>query len=124
MKVEYKYSDITETVIGAAMEVHSQLGCGFLESVYEEALAIELELRNITFERQKKFEIFYKGRNVKQFMCDMIVEGKILLELKALSQLSGTEEAQVLNYLKAAELEIGLLINFGKGSLKVRRFAN
>ena len=87
-------------------------------------LRLILELRNIAFERQKKFEIFYKGRNIKQFMCDIVAEGKVLVELKALGHLSGTEEAQVLNYLKAAGLKIGLLINFGKKSLEVKRLAN
>ena len=124
MENEYKHSDMTESVIGAVMEVHRQLGCGFLESVYEEAFAIELELSGIAFERQKKFEIFYKGRNVKQFVCDVVAGGKVLIELKALTQLSGSEESQVINYFKASGLEVGLLINFGEKSLKFKRFAN
>ena len=78
------HGDLTRKIIGAAMEVHTNLGCGFLESVYEEALAIEFGLRDIFYERQKSIDIFYKGNHVKQFVCDFLVEGVILVELKAI----------------------------------------
>jgi len=121
---KFEHSDITKEIIGAAMEVHSQLGCGFLESVYEEALVVELGSRNIEYKRQKDFKVLYKGRCIKQFKCDLIIKQKVLVEIKALTCLSGAEESQVLNYLKASGLKIGLLINFGEKSLKFKRFAN
>jgi GxxExxY protein len=81
-KNSYVASGLTREIIGAAMEVHSQLGPGFLESVYEEAFAVELELKGIKFQRQKELPVFYKGRNIKQFVCDLIVEDKVIVERK------------------------------------------
>ena len=124
MEQNYLYADLTKEVIGASMEVHRNLGAGFLESVYEESLAIEFELRKIKYERQRSVNVIYKGRVAKQFICDFIIEGKVLVELKALKQLSSIEMAQTLNYLKATDLKIGLLINFGEPSLKCKRLAN
>jgi len=115
------YSDLTREIIGAAMEVHSNLGPGFLESVYEAAMAIEFDLRNVTYERQKAIPVMYKGEKAKDFFCDFLVDGKVLVELKALKTTTGVEEAQVLNYLKATGLAVGLLINFGEQSLKYKR---
>jgi len=103
------------------MEVHSNLGPGFLESVYEAAMAIEFDLRNVTYERQKAIPVMYKGEKAKDFFCDFLVDGKVLVELKALKTTTGVEEAQVLNYLKATGLAVGLLINFGEQSLKYKR---
>lgn len=103
------------------MEVHSNLGPGFLESVYEAALAIELNLRNVPYERQKSVPVMYKGERAKDFFCDFLVDGKVLVELKATGVLTEVEEAQVLNYLKATCLRVGLLINFGQRSLKYKR---
>lgn len=118
------YKDLTGKIIGAAMEVHSTLGCGFLESVYEEALAVEFGLRGVGFERQKYLDVFYKGTNVKKFVCDFLVAGTILVELKAIKELTQTGMAQVLNYLKATELKLGLLLNFGSRSLQYKRLIN
>jgi len=115
------HSNLTREVIGAAMEVHKTLGHGFLENVYEEALAIEFDLRKVHYERQKAIDIFYKGILAKQFVCDFLVEGKVLVEIKALKAITNIEEAQLINYLKATELELGLLINFGEQSLKYKR---
>jgi len=106
------------------MEVHKILGPGFLESVYEEAFTIELDLRNISYKRQHSIDVFYKGKLAKQFVCDFIVEDVVVVELKALSQLGEIEKAQVLNYLKATKLPVGLLLNFGAQSLEFKRFAN
>ncbi|MHC4121118.1 MAG: GxxExxY protein, partial [Planctomycetota bacterium] len=111
-------------IIGAAMEVHSTLGSGFLESVYEEALAVEFGLRRVSFERQKSLEVFYKGANVKKFVCDFLVAETVLVELKALKELTQTDTAQVLNYLKATGLKLGLLLNFGAQSLQYKRLIN
>jgi len=115
------HHELTREIIGAAMEVHRTLGNGFLESVYEEALAIEFDLRKVRYERQKGIDVFYKGRLAKQFVCDFLVGGKVLVELKAIRAITGVEEAQVLNYLRATGFEIGLLINFGEQSLKYKR---
>jgi GxxExxY protein len=115
------YSDLTREIIGAAMEVHRTLGSGFLESVYEEALAIEFDLRKVQYERQKGIDVFYKGLLAKQFVCDFLVGEKVLVELKALRAVTNIEEAQILNYLKATGIEVGLLINFGEQSLKYKR---
>jgi len=119
--VELLHKEITGKIIGAAMEVHGVLGCGFLEAVYEEALAHEMNLRGIAFERQKAMTISYKGKALKEYICDFLVEGKVVVELKAIKRLTGLEEAQILNYLKASGIQVGLLFNFGETSLKHKR---
>ncbi len=119
--MNYLNQDLTEKIIGAAMEVHNTLHNGFLESVYEEAMAIELDLQKISFERQKPVDVFYKGKLAKQFFCDFVIENKVLVELKAIKKLTETENAQVLNYLKATNLSLALLINFGNSSLEFKR---
>ncbi|MFH1370313.1 MAG: GxxExxY protein [Planctomycetota bacterium] len=118
---DLKHSELTRAVIGAAMEVHSNLGPVFLESVYEAALAIELNLRNVPYERQKAIPVMYKGEKAKDFFCDFLVDRKVLVELKAMAVLTEVEEAQVLNYLKVTGLQVGLLVNFGQRSLKYKR---
>jgi GxxExxY protein len=118
---DLQHNELTRAVIGAAMEVHSNLGPGFLESVYEAAMAIEFNLRDITYEEQKAIPVMYKGEIAKDFFCDFLVGEKVLVELKALKAITGVEEAQILNYLKATGLEVGLLINFGEQSLKYKR---
>jgi len=104
---ELMHSELTRAVIGAAMEVHSNLGPGFLESVYEAAMAIEFNLRNVTYERQKAIPVMYKGEKTKDYFCDFLVVGKVLVELKALKTTTGVEEAQVLNYLKEQDWKLG-----------------
>ena len=111
-------------VVGAAIEAYNELGAGFLEPVYQEALEIELAERRVLFEAQKELQIRYKGRLLKKtYQADVIAFGKVIVELKALDQLTSREESQVLNYLKATGLEVGLLINFGaEGKLEWKRF--
>lgn len=110
--------------VGAAIEVHREFGAGFLEAVYQEGLEIELADRRIPFLPQHELRLFYKGRELKKTYCvDFLCFGQIIVEIKALDRLSGKEEAQVLNYLKATGLRVGLLINFGaSGKLEWKRF--
>ncbi len=112
--MELIFKDEVYAIMGAAMDVHRELGSGFLESVYQEALEIELAQRQIPFESQKPIKITYKGKTLKkEFIADLICFGKIIVELKAQDCLSGKEEAQLIHYLKATGLRVGLLINFG-----------
>ncbi len=119
---KWLYKDLTQEIIGAAMEVHRGLGSGFLEYVYEEALCYELNLRDISFERQKELDIYYKDLLIpRKYKPDLIVANKVIVEIKATSGLTEVEEAQLLNYLKATRIRVGLLLNFGKKSLEVKR---
>jgi GxxExxY protein len=113
----------TFAIIGAAMEVHRQLGCGFVEPVYQCALAVELEIREIPFRAQDEFRILYKGHQLGVlYKPDFVCFDDVVVELKALGRLTTKEESQVINYLKATGLCVGLLINFGTLSLEQRRF--
>jgi len=113
----------TYKIIGAALEVHKELGSGFLEQVYQEALEQEFLLQKIPYKSQPEVQIYFKGNPLKKtYQPDFICYEKIIVEIKALSQISGTEEAQILNYLKATKLSPGLLINFGAKSLEHKRF--
>ncbi len=120
--MELLHGDTTGRIIGAAMEVHSTLGCGYLEAVYQEALLLEFVARGIAFEAQPSLSLAYKGKVLNQmYRPDFIVEGKVVVELKALSRLTSTEEAQLINYLKGTGAEVGLLLNFGTKSLEWKR---
>jgi GxxExxY protein len=111
-------------IIGAAIEVHRELGPGFLEPVYQEALEFELQARGIPFESQKRLRIHYKGRRLqKEYFADLVCFNQVIVELKALHRLSGKEQSQILNYLKATGLRVGVLVNFGgRGRLEWKRF--
>lgn len=124
MAENYKYSKLTGSVIGAAMQVHSELGNGFPEVIYQRSLALELQNKSINYQREESMPLFYKGQNVGSRRADFIVDDKVLVELKAVSEINETHYNQVLNYLTAFELEVGLLINFGENSLKFKRFIN
>ncbi|MFC1815638.1 GxxExxY protein [Thermodesulfobacteriota bacterium] len=120
---ELIYKDEVYEIIGAAMDVHKELGCGFLEAVYQEAFEMELRARKVPFESEKRLEIFYKGKRLeKEYVADVISYDKVIVELKALDRLTSKEESQVLNYLKASRLKVGVLINFGAPSLEWKRF--
>ena len=118
-----KFKEITEKIIGASFEVHKFLGNGFQEVIYQRALAYELECANLTFNREIEQDIYYKelSEPIGTRRADFVVEGKVLVELKAINQLENVHLAQTLNYLKAYKLEIGLLINFGAISLEFKR---
>ena len=112
----------TFKIIGACFEVHKNLGCGFLEAVYAEALAIEFNARNIPFEKEKILKISYKDVVLeKSYVADYLCFSNVVLELKALTALTTQHESQLINYLKATGLQVGLLINFGEQSLKYKR---
>jgi GxxExxY protein len=115
------YEDLTFQIVGAAMEVHRVLGPGFLEVVYETALAHEFELRHIPFRRQVGLEVRYKGLSIGEYRIDLLVDEKVVLEVKAASGLTAAHEAQAHHYLAATGLRLALLLNFGTPSLRVRR---
>lgn len=119
------YKNEAFQIIGAAMEVHKTLGMGFLESVYQESMEIELTKRNIPFVSQKKIQIKYKDSLLNQyFVADLLCYDKIIIELKAVSAILPEHEAQIINYLKATGTKLGILLNFGEESLYFKRFPN
>ena len=116
------YKTESYQIIGVAMEVHKELGPGFLEAVYQEAFEMELQRQDIPYEREKLLNVFYKGKKLKKhYSADFVCYDKIVVELKALGELSSDHEAQVLNYLKTSKLKLGLLLNFGTKSLQYKR---
>ena len=119
------HEEETYKIIGACMKMHKNLGSGFLESVYQEVLAKEFTKEDIPFKEQKKLNLFYEGEKLdKYFKADFLCYDKIIVELKSVSFLNKSLEGQVINYLKATNKEVGLLINFGEKSLKWKRFIN
>ncbi len=123
MENKLKYREITEKIIGASFDVHSFLGNGFQEVIYQRALAWEMKQRGLEFAREIEQDIFYKDlpKPIGRRRADFVVEEKVLVELKAMIQLEDVHLAQALNYLKAYKLEVGLLINFGSKSLTFKR---
>lgn len=119
-----KYGDITHKIIGCAMKVHSTLGNGFQEVIYQRALAIEMGKQGLSFQREMEMDIFYEGEHIGTRRVDFFVEGLIMVELKALIQLEEVHLAQAMNYCQAYNLPIGLLINFGAKSLQYKRVYN
>lgn len=122
-RMELKHKEITEQIIGASFDVHKELGNGFQEVIYQRALAWELKQRDLDFAREIEQEIYYKDlpKPIGTRRADFVVEGKVLVELKAVKELEDVHLAQVLNYLKAYRLEVALLINFGGKSLTFKR---
>ena len=121
--IELKYKDITGDIIGCALEVHKFLGNGFQEVIYQRALALELNNKGIDFRRELDVPIYYKDfkDEIGTRRADFLVEGKVLVELKAVITLEDVHLAQILNYLKAYKIEVGLLINFGSKSMQFKR---
>ncbi len=121
--MNYLHKEKTYNIIGLCMEVHSVLGSGFLESVYQEALEIEFINNNVVYEKEKQITISYKGDELsKYFVADFLCYGEIILELKTVKEIDDIHIAQILNYLKATGKKVGLLVNFGTKSLEYRRF--
>ncbi len=118
---EIIHKELSYAVVGAAQEVHRILGPGLLEAVYEEAMAHELRLRSIPFERQKLLTVNYKGLPVGEYRPDIVAEGKIILELKAVTTLAPVHESKALHYLAMTGLRLAILINFGRASLQIKR---
>jgi GxxExxY protein len=112
---------LTEKILGAAFKVHNTLGIGFLEKVYENAIVVELARRGVSVEQQKTIKVTYEGVVVGDYQVDILVEGRVVVECKAIGHLDGVHEAQLLNYLRATGLKVGLLINFGRPKLQYRR---
>jgi len=118
------YKELSFKIIEACFEVHNILGPGYSEKIYEEAVSKELRNRGIGYERQKLVEVYYKGEKIGEYRLDLVLENKIILELKAVSELSNIFEAQLLSYLKAAGMKLGILINFGSRKVEYRRIVN
>ncbi len=109
----FLYEDLTKKIIKCFYQVYDELGAGFLESVYEKALMIELKNAGLSAVNQQRLNVYYKGSLIGEFIADVIVEEKVLIEIKAVTKLINKHEAQIINYLKATRIRIGLLVNFG-----------
>ena len=118
------YADLSYKIMNAVFEVHNQLGPGFTENIYERALVVELENRAIAFETQKEIEIVYKGQKLGKYRLDLLVEGKIIVELKAVASLNDLFKQQLISYLRATDLKLGILVNFGEERVQYIRITN
>jgi GxxExxY protein len=117
---EYKYQELTSQIINAAHTVHNTLGYGFLEKVYHNALLIELKKKNLSVESEKQYNVYYDCKMAGEFFADVVVDKKVIVEIKATDKYLPVFEAQLLNYLKVSGLEVGLILNFGP-SVQVKR---
>jgi GxxExxY protein len=124
IKPEYQYSEETGNILAAAFEVHSIIGCGFLEKVYHRALEIEFRYRMIPFTSEREMQIYYKNHQLGGRRVDLFVYNRISVELKAVAMLDNTDLAQAINYLQAFRIDVGLLINFGSKKMEFRRLIN
>lgn len=121
-ETDFYLKDESYGIIGCCMEVHSQLGCGFLEAIYQEALAIEFSQSGVPYQQQKELQIAYKGTHLeKKYIADFICYNKVIVEIKAVSELTDIHYAQLFNYLRATNIKLGLLFNFGRKSLQYKR---
>ena len=124
IKKDLLYPELSYSIMRAVFEVHNQLGPGFTEDIYENALALELEIQHIPFERQKQIQVHYKGRFVGIYRLDIVIDEKIILELKAVSALNEIFRAQLDSYLQATSLQLGILVNFGAKRVQFERIPN
>lgn len=121
MEQDFPHKEITGEILSAAFEVHNVLGAGFVEKVYENGLFKELRLRGLKVEQQKEVAVEYKGEEVGTYFADLLVEEKVIIEVKAVDSVSTVHEAQVINYLKASGFQVGLLLNFASPKLEYKR---
>ena len=119
---EFLYRDLAYKLVGLAMEAHRKLGHGFLEKIYENALMVLFRREGIIAEQQAKIQVFFEGEVIGDYVADILVEGCIIIELKAQDKITDAHRAQILNYLKATGIKVGYLLNFGKRSLEYERF--
>ena len=119
-----EFEELSSKIIRSAIEVHKKVGPGFMESIYEKALCVELRNRGINFEQQKEVKIYYDGQEVGLHRVDIVVEEEIIVELKAIKDFNDTHFAQLRSYLKATGLKVGLLLNFAKSKLEIKRVVN
>ena len=124
MDKELKYKELSEKIIAAAYNVHNELGYGFIEKVYRNALVIELGESNVKCTAEVPLKVLYHNKTVGEYFADIIVDSKIIVEVKALSKLESVHEVQLVNYLKATGLSVCLLINFGKQKVEIKRTVN
>lgn len=124
IKNEYKHSEITAKIIGCAMKVHQRMRNGYQEIIYQRCLCIEFDREGIKYQQEMEMPIFYDGIHVGKRRVDFLIEEKVVLEIKAVSELTDTYLVQALNYLEALNLETGLLLNFGAKSLEIKRIVN
>jgi GxxExxY protein len=118
---DYPLKELTESIIGAAFEVHKELGPGFLEKVYESALVCELKTRGLRADSQVQVPVSYKGQPIGVYYADVLVEGAVICEVKAIESLAPVHESQVLHYLRATGIQVGLLVNFGSRRVQLKR---
>jgi GxxExxY protein len=118
------YQDITEKILACCFEVSNELGSGFLESVYEKALLIVLKEKGLNSENQVPINVIFRGELIGEFFSDILVENKVIIEIKSVNQLKNEHQAQLIHYLKATGIKVGLLVNFGKPKLEYRRLYN
>ncbi len=118
------YKKLSDRILGMAFEVHKYYGPGLFEAAYEDAMEIEFELAGIPFERQKPYQLYYKGRKGRQYIADLVVDNKIILELKAVKELTSLMNAQIIHYMRISGIQVGYLINFCAEKVQWRRFLN
>jgi len=115
------YQELTETILGCCFDVMNELGIGFLESVYKNALFIAIREKGLKIDVEKRFEVIFRGRKIGLYIADIVVEGKVIIELKCCESLLGEHQAQLINYLKVSNILVGLLVNFGKRKVEYKR---
>jgi len=115
------YFELTQTILGCCFDVMNELGSGFLESVYKNALFITIKEKGLKIEAEKRFEVIFRGQKIGLYIADLIVEGNVIVELKCCESLLGEHQAQLINYLKVSDISVGLLVNFGKRKVEYKR---
>jgi GxxExxY protein len=121
MEQKYEFEELSSQVIGAAIEVHKALKAGYSENIYHKALEIELAMKGVNFESEKDIKVWYKGEKIGDYKIDLLIDNKIVIELKVVENFCDAYVSQVLSYLKATQVPVGLLLNFSKSKLEIKR---